>query len=70
MTITARLSGQTYRAVDWLPYVNKAGDAIVLFRWVSDCADCGAQFTFTETPDGTITRRRCDAHRAPGRRVR
>ena len=69
MSIAAKVNGQDYRAIDWFPHVNKAGDAIVIFRWVSRCTDCGAGFTFTETPDGQITRRRCDLHRAPRRKA-
>jgi hypothetical protein len=66
--------GQRYDIRDvLLDHVTIAGRTVELRLVESQCAECGAEFSFWMT-DQTIERgwfnRRCNAHKRPGKRVR
>jgi hypothetical protein len=64
--------GQQYRLVAVEPYVRRDGIARQLEVWESDCAKCGAVFTYKTTAFGHTNspNRRCKEHRRPGSKVR
>lgn len=64
--------GQTYLLLDVQACTNRSGAKTFLAVWQSMCADCGEPFTFCQSirrQKFQPNRRRCDAHRAPGKRV-
>lgn len=61
--------GQIYTFTGTVPYVRQDGVTIELLGWLSHCARCGEPFNFTSTPTGGFNRR-CQIHKAAGRRVR
>jgi len=61
---------QVYRPVCVLPYVNRRGENTRLVEWLTNCPACGSEFTITTTMKFHEPRRRCDACKAPGRRVK
>src|SRR4029077_19905352 len=66
------ISGQTFKCVDYSPYITANGRELVYLVMRSRCADCGAYFRFT-TSRSSMARgphvRRCKLHRDPGRVV-
>lgn len=67
--VTVWHDGQAYEIVGVEPYVNRLGEASNLVRWRSNCADCGVEFEMTYGRQVGNFNRRCDAHKAPGRRA-
>lgn len=71
--MSARLhDGQWYVECGRLPYARRDGTETTLVRWLSQCAECGGEFTFS-TPISSKKfqpNRRCRIHRQPGHRVR
>lgn len=63
--------GQAFVKINTLPYVKFDGTVTHLMVWQSNCADCGAEFTFTTpaTASEFKSTRRCQAHRKPGKRA-
>lgn len=66
-----RIGQQEYRFDGWVPHTRRSGATVMLSRWIANCADCGAAFVALTTLKGGkfLPNRRCEAHRAPGRRV-
>lgn len=64
-------NGQSYRVVNFQPYVRYDGSKTELVCFVSRCADCGYGYEF-KLPQGATRfepRRRCDQHKKPGVKV-
>lgn len=66
--------GQLYVVTGLRPYERRDGSLTVLADIGSHCADCGAWFAASVPATATAARivpnRRCDVHKARGRRVR
>jgi hypothetical protein len=66
--------GQEYLLIADEPYVRKDGRKTKLWIWRTECPECSESFyvktraNVTRTPKSM--RRRCDLHRAPGKRVK
>lgn len=63
---------QTYRVVNFQPYIKYDGSQIELACFVSCCADCGQAYEF-KLPQGAMKfepKRRCDKHKKPGVKVK
>jgi hypothetical protein len=62
---------QIYRPSCVMPGHNRHGEPTRIVEWLTNCPTCGVEFTITT---GMIwrdaPRRRCDACKAPGRRVK
>ena len=61
---------QIYRPICVRPHVNKEGRETRVVEWLTNCPRCGDEFTITTTMLAGQWRRRCDACKAPGRRVK
>jgi hypothetical protein len=61
--------GQTYILVAFEPYQRKDGSRTKLAHWESSCAECAMPFDCFSPWTAPPQRRRCDAHRAPGKWV-
>lgn len=64
--------GQTYRPLRLRHHVNRFDAPVTLIDWLTACPSCGSEFEITTTLQWSTgrLRRRCDACKAPGRRVR
>jgi hypothetical protein len=60
--------GQSYALVETIPHRRRDGTETTLSRWRSNCATCGAEFTFTSPTHRAKfePNRRCEQHRQPG----
>lgn len=65
-------AGQLYWVADTSTRRRKDGSLAVILTWASQCADCGEELRFTTPAAATKFQpnRRCDKHKAPGRRVK
>jgi hypothetical protein len=63
--------GQRYSLVGHRPYTNRHGYQVTLEIWRSQCAECGTWFETTRSARCAKFERgrRCQNHKAPGRRV-
>ena len=61
--------GQDYEFVGAELYTNRHGVEIELLVWQTKCADCGAPFRAKTTAAKFEPSRRCQAHKAPLRKV-
>lgn len=64
--------GQRYECVALDEYRGANGSVGSLATWESECAQCGARFTFRRAVKAGVEfapSRRCREHAAPGRRV-
>jgi transposase-like protein len=62
--------GQRYRPIATQKHVKLNGEEITLIAWDTVCPSCGSPFVVLTTSKFTGPRRRCDACKAPGRRVK
>jgi hypothetical protein len=62
--------GQIYRPIGVLPHITRDGRQIRMIEWVTNCPRCGVEFTIATTTLARNWRRRCDACKAPGRKVK
>lgn len=71
---TFEFRGQLYFVTGLRPHERRDGSRTVLADLGSHCADCGAWFAASVPATATAARivpnRRCDMHKARGRRVR
>lgn len=61
---------QIYRPLCIRPHINRKGEPTRIVEWLTNCPACGVEFTATTTMKFRDPRRRCDACKAPNRRVR
>ena len=61
---------QIYRPLCVRPHVKQDGSEIRVIEWLTNCPLCGGEFTAVTTMKFAQPRRRCDACKAPGRRVK
>lgn len=61
--------GQIYTFTGTVPHVRQDGATIELLAWLSHCAKCGEPFKLSTNPMGGPNRR-CQVHRAKGRKVK
>lgn len=64
--------GQVYTVVASFERNRRDGTKAAILEWRSNCAQCGAPFTFT-TPAASSKfepNRRCQTHKRPGHRVK
>jgi hypothetical protein len=69
----AHVQQQRFECVGLRPHRTRDGRDVQLAVWQAPCADCGAPFQLvTPVRERTVRvdRRRCDAHRRPGSRVK
>lgn len=62
--------GQRYAVIGVEPYRRVDGGYTRLIVWQSRCADCGAEFITRSPLKFAGLSRRCQTHKAPGRRAR
>lgn len=62
--------GQRYVFTASRPHIRRDGAEVVLLDWTTNCAACGAEFTFSTPIVSSGLNRRCKACAKPGRRVR
>lgn len=63
------IAGREFEIIRREPHKRQDGTSTLLTVWSGDCAECGASFEQT-VPTGRLPgNRRCQEHRAPGRRV-
>jgi hypothetical protein len=60
---------QLYRFVRLGNYVNRRGKTIFVVYWQTKCPTCGVTFELFTVPDSKWPSRRCQACKAPGRKV-
>ena len=68
------IGAQVYGYLGTVPYTNLSGREVTVDAWWTCCPDCGSEFVVKTSPRGKSGKqgpaiRRCEAHRAPGRRV-
>lgn len=63
------INGQRYDLVRHEDYVRQDGAITVLSVWHAECAECGVGFSCRSAPKRWPEQRRCDLHKAPGRRA-
>lgn len=61
---------QIYNFVGAQPHTRRDGEATTLLVWRSPCARCGDQFEITTPLISSSPNRRCQACKAPGRKVK
>ena len=61
---------QTFMAIGLRDHTRRDGGQTKLVEWETTCPDCGQRFRVMTTIVFTWPRRRCDACKAPGKRVR
>jgi hypothetical protein len=63
--------GQVYRLIEHRQHTCRDGRKVWLEVWRSRCTECGAAFECMRRPEWPVfaPRRRCDEHKAPGRKV-
>jgi len=60
---------QTYVPISIQAHVKKGGSLTNLITWETECPSCAKQFTLLTGMAFKSPRRRCDACKAPGRKV-
>jgi hypothetical protein len=63
------LGGQGYELVGLRKHTRRDGDETLLLVWSARCAACGDRFETRSPLESHGLSRRCDLHRAPGKRV-
>ena len=66
---TIKQDGQTYRCVDYAPFVSANGRGSIWLVLESRCAVCQARFRYKTTRSAIGSdhfNRRCDRHKMPG----
>ena len=61
---------QVYRPICVRPHVTRDGRETRVIEWITNCPTCGAEFTACTSMQFAGPRRRCDACKAPNRRVK
>lgn len=61
--------GQRYTCTAAVPFTRKDGTLSAVLTWQSDCAECGAAFSFKMGATKFEPNRRCRKHSQPGNRV-
>lgn len=61
---------QLYQPLRLRPYLNRLGQQTCLIDWLTHCPECGTEFTISTGLQFSGPRRRCDACKAPGHRVK
>lgn len=64
------IDGQRFDLVALEPHQRRDGAATTLLVWRSECPTCGAGFAGKSPSNSTPQTRRCEQHRAPGKKVR
>lgn len=62
--------GQRYICTATVPFTRKDGTVSAVLTWQSDCAECGAAFSFKSGATKFDPNRRCTKHKRPGQRVK
>jgi len=62
--------GQDYTCTASVPFTRKDGTVSAVLTWQSDCAECGAAFSFKSGATKFEPNRRCAQHKRPGQRVK
>lgn len=61
---------QRYTCVASVPFTRRDGTVSAVLTWQSDCAECGAAFSFKTGASKFDPNRRCAKHKRPGQRVK
>ncbi len=64
------VNGQRYRLTAVEPHTKRDGSVTELLVWQTECAQCGCAMVTRSPSNRAPDTRRCDLHKAPGRRVR
>lgn len=62
--------GQRYTCTAAVPFTRRDGTVSAVLTWQSDCAECGAAFSFKMGATKFEPNRRCAKHKRPGQRVK